>query len=125
MENFSLTLGIAPSFETFLGLVEITAGLLLLYRKTVFLASFIILCFTGNVFLSNLAYGGGEVVYSLYLLQFGLFLLWYDAPRLFQLLSLEKPTLPNTFKMTYPNNWQPKFRLVLKGVFIVFLFYMG
>jgi hypothetical protein len=39
---FSLTLGIAPSFETFLGLVEITAGLLLLYRKTVFLASFML-----------------------------------------------------------------------------------
>jgi len=122
---FSLTLGIAPSFETFLGLVEITAGLLLLYRKTVFLASFIILCFTGNVFLSNLAYEGGEVVYSLYLLQFALFLLWYDAPRLFRLLSLEKPTLPNTFKVTYPNNWQPKLRLILKGIFIIFFILYG
>lgn len=117
---FSLTLGVAPSFETFLGFIEILAGLLLLYRKTVFLGSFIILCFTGNVFLSNLAYGGGEVVYSLYLIQFALFLLWYDAPRLFSLLSLEKPTFPNAFKVTYTGDWQPKVRLVLKGAFVLF-----
>lgn len=117
---FSLTLGIAPSFETFLGLVEITTGLLLLYRKTVFLASFIILCFTGNVFLSNLAYEGGEVVYSLYLLQFALFLLWYDAPRLFRLLSLEKPAYPNTFKMSYNRDWQRKVRLLVKSAFVLF-----
>ncbi|MFC6099071.1 hypothetical protein [Olivibacter domesticus] len=117
---FSLTLGVAPSFEMFLGLVEITAGLLLLHRKTVFLASFIILCFTGNVFLSNLAYAGGEVVYSLYLIQFALFLLWYDAPRLFRLLSLEKPAYPNTFKMPYKRDWQSKARLLLKSAFVLF-----
>lgn len=123
---FSLTLGIAPSFQSFLGLVEVLAGLLLIYRKTVFVGSFVILCFTGNVFLSNLAYEGGEAVYSLYLVQFALFLLWYDASRLFRLLSLEKPTLPNTFKLTFSSRWQPRLRLVLKGAFLLFfVFFYG
>lgn len=114
---FSLSLGIAPPFEVFLGLVEILAGLLLLNRKTVFIASFIILCFTGNVFLSNLAYEGGETVYSLYLIQLAVFLLWYDAPRLFRLLSLEKPSYPNTFKWIYTKK-QYQVKLLLKGLFI-------
>jgi len=116
---FSLSLGIAPSFEVFLGLVEILAGLLLLNRKTVFVGTFIILCFTGNVFLSNLAYDGGETVYSLYLIQLALFLLWYDAPRLFRLLSLEKPAFPNRYKLAYTPG-QSKARLILKSAFILF-----
>lgn len=117
---FSLSLGVAPSFEFFLGVVEILAGFLLFYRKTVFLGSFIILCFTGNVFLSNLAYEGGEVVYSLYLIQFALFLLSYDAPRLFRLLSLEQPTYPTVYKPVYPKVWQPTAKIILKSVFIFF-----
>ncbi len=122
---FSLSLGIAPSFEVFLGSVEILAGLLLLNRKTVFLASFIILCFTGNVFLSNLAYEGGETVYSLYLIQLALFLLWYDAPRLFTLLSLEKPAHPNKFKWVYTKR-QYQVRLLLKGLFVfTFVIFYG
>src|SRR5436190_9375910 len=40
---FSLSLGIVPSYEFFLGLVEVTLGLLLLYRKTASIAAFIIL----------------------------------------------------------------------------------
>ncbi|QNL49361.1 DoxX family protein [Olivibacter sp. SDN3] len=117
---FSLSLGVAPSFEYFLGAVEIFAGLLLFYRKTVFIGSFIILCFTGNVFLSNLAYEGGETVYSLYLIQFALFLLCYDAPRLFRLLSLERPTYPSIYRPVYPKVWQAKAQLILKSVFILF-----
>src|SRR5690349_6222568 len=52
---FSLSLGIVPGYESFLGLVEIIAGLLLLYRKTATIGAFIIVVFTGNVFMSNLA----------------------------------------------------------------------
>jgi len=117
---FSLSLGVAPSFESFLGFVEILAGLLLLYRKTVFIATFIILSFTGNVFLSNLAYEGGEATYSLYLIQFALVLLAYDAPRLYTLLTLERAAVPARFKPEYVTNYRSIGRMVLKLGFLLF-----
>lgn len=118
---FSLSLGAAPVYEIFLGSVEIIAGLLLLNRRTATIGAFIILCFTGNVFLSNLAYEGGEAVYSLFLTSIALFLFIYDAPRLINLLSLEKPTAPNTYKPLLTEKWQQTGRLVLKTAFF-FLF---
>ncbi len=95
---FSLSLGIVPGYESFLGGVEILAGLLLFFRKTASVGALIILVFTGNVFMSNLAYEGGEYVYSFYLIVLALFVLAYDAQRIYNLISLERPTAPNTFK---------------------------
>ena len=118
---FTLSLGAAPVYEIFLGVVEIVAGLLLLYRNTATIGAFIILCFAGNIFLSNLAYEGGESVYSLFLTSIAFFLFLYDAPRLVNLLSQEKPTAPSTFKPVLTEKWQSTARLALKTVFI-FLF---
>src|ERR1700735_3141897 len=56
---FSLSLGIVPNYESFLGGVEIIGGLLLFYRKTASVGAFIIAVFLGNVFMFNLAYCGG------------------------------------------------------------------
>lgn len=117
---FSLSLGVVPSYESFLGLVEIIGALLLLYRKTATIATLIILPFTGNIFISNLAYEGGEYVYSLYLISIALLLFSFDAISLFNLLSLEKPTLPNRFKFTFTQPWQQTARLSLKTGFIIF-----
>lgn len=116
---FSLSLGIVPSYESFLGLVEIIGGLLLLNRKTASIGTLIILPFTGNVFMSNLAYEGGEYVYSLYLIVLALFIFAYDAVRLFNLVSLERPTMPNRFRPTF-TGWQRTTRLTLKTAFILF-----
>ena len=118
---FTLSLGAAPVYEIFLGVVEILAGLLLLNRKTATIGAFIILCFAGNIFLSNLAYEGGEAVYSLFLTSIAFFLFLYDAPRLVNLLSLEQPTAPSTFKPVLTEQWQANARLALKTLFI-FLF---
>lgn len=85
---FSMSLGIVPAYESFLGGVEILAGLLLLFRKTATIGALIVLIFTGNVFISNLAYDGGEYVYSFYLISFALFVLSFDAVRIFTLISL-------------------------------------
>ncbi len=95
---FSLSLGIVPSYESFLGLIEIVTGLLLFYRKTASIAAFVILIFTGNVFMSNLAYEGGEGVYSLYLISMAIGILAFDAQRLVKLLILQRPAAPARFK---------------------------
>jgi len=98
---FSMSLGIVPGYEAFLGGVEVLAGLLLLFRKTATIGAAIILVFTGNVFISNLAYEGGEYIYAFYLITLALFVLWFDAQRIYNLVSLERPTLPNKFKPAF------------------------
>ena len=117
---FSMSLGIVPGYEAFLGGVEILAGLLLFFRKTATIGAVIILIFTGNVFISNLAYEGGEYVYALYLISFALFVLWFDALRIYQLITLERPTQPNFFKPYFAGNMKP-LRTAAKG-FIIFSF---
>ncbi len=116
---FSLGLGVVPGYQSFLGLVEIIAGLLLLNRKTAIIATLIILPFTGNVAISNVAYEGGEYVYAFYLLALALYLFAFDALRLFKLVSLEVPAAPNTFKPVFQGKWKT-YRLAAKGLFILF-----
>ncbi len=116
---FSLSLGIVPSYQSFLGGVELLGGLLLLNRKTATIGTLVLLPFLGNVFFSNLAYEGGEYVYSGLLISFALVLFGYDAVRLFRLLSLELPALPNRFQPVFREQWQRYGRLALKGVFVL------
>lgn len=116
---FSLSLGIVPSYESFLGLVEIIGGLLLLNRRTATIGTLVIIPFTGNVFMSNLAYEGGEYVYSFYLITIALYLFAHDAIRLTNLLTFEKPTAPDRYKPVF-TGWQRPARLALKSAFIFF-----
>ncbi|MGI4821385.1 MAG: hypothetical protein ACRYFV_09260 [Janthinobacterium lividum] len=118
---FALSLGIVPSYQSFLGLVEILGAVLLLSRRTASTGAFLLLTFLGNVFLSNLAYEGGEYVYSFYLITLGLMVLWHDLARLNRLLTLELPTRPNRFRLVLPPGWLGSSRRVAKAAFI-FLF---
>lgn len=117
---FAMSLGVVPSYEFFLGLVEVLLGLLLLYRKTASIASFIIIIVLGNVFVSNIAYEGGEDVYCLFLISLASVLLAYDAQRIVRLLILQKPTAPNRFKPILALPWQQYGRVALKTVFVLF-----
>jgi hypothetical protein len=117
---FSISLGIVPSYETFLGFVEVVAGLLLLNRKTASFGAVIILLFTGNVFMSNIAYEGGEVVYSLYLIVLALFVLFWDLQRIAVLLVLQKPATPNRFRPAFTAKWQLYARSILKMAVVFF-----
>jgi hypothetical protein len=118
---FSMSLGVVPGYEAFLGAIELLAGLLLFFRKTATIGALIILVFTGNVFISNLAYGGGEYVYSIYLLGFAVFILSFDAVRLYNLISLERPTEPNKLKPHWTSR-QNTLRLIFKSLIILFFF---
>jgi len=115
---FSLSLGIVPSYESFLGQVEVLGGLLLLNRKTATIGTLILLPFLGNVFVSNLAYEGGEYVYSGLLITFALVLFAFDAVRLFRLVSLEVAAIPNRFHPVFRAQWARYGRWVLKGAFV-------
>ena len=122
---FSMTVGIVPGYERFLGSVELLAGLLLLFRRTASIGALIALIFTGNVFISNLAYGGGEHVYSLYLIFMALFVFSYDAPRIVNLVYHGRPTAPNTFKPASPKAVKSA-KIGVKFLFIfLFVFVYG
>lgn len=116
---FSLSLGIVPSYQSFLGLVEILSAVLLLGRRTASTGAFLLLSFLGNVFLSNLAYEGGEYVYSCYFIALGLLVLWYDLGRLNRLLTLGQPTAPNRFRVTLPAGWPRTAQRVGKAAFVL------
>lgn len=120
---FSLSLGIVPGYEAFLGGVEILAGLLLLFRKTATFGALLILVFTGNVFISNLAYEGGEYVYSFYLISFATLVFWFDAQRVFNLISLDRPTQPNAYQPIFVGT-QQTLRIGLKAVVIFFFIFL-
>jgi len=115
---FSLSLGIVPGYQAFLGAVELVAGLFLLYRRTSVIGATIIIFFTGNVFMSNLAYEGGEVVYSFYLVTLALFLVVYDGQRLIKLIILHVPVAPAKPALIWKNNLGVV-RLVLKSALVL------
>lgn len=117
---FSMSLGVVPKYESVLGTIEIIAALLLLYRKAVPFACILIILFTGNVLISNLTYGGSESNYSCYLLLVTSFLFYYDAPRIFTLLTSSAPVQPSLFRLNLTKNWQKYSRLLLKSAFIFF-----
>lgn len=115
---FSLSLGIVPGYQSFLGAVELTAGLLLLFRRTSVIGATIIIFFTGNVFMSNLAYEGGEVVYSFYLVTLALFLIVYDLQRIISLIILHIPVAPAKPAIVWTDRLKI-LRLVLKPALIL------
>ncbi|CAM4425183.1 hypothetical protein SAMN06265348_11843 [Pedobacter westerhofensis] len=115
---FSLSLGIVPGYQAFLGAVELIAGILLLFRRTTVIGATIIIFFIGNVFMSNLAYEGGEVVYSFYLVTLALFLIVYDLQRIISLIILHIPVAPAKPAIIWTNQLKTA-RLVLKSVLIL------
>jgi hypothetical protein len=119
------THGIAPKYVSFLGAVEIFAGLLILNRKTATFGAGLIVGFTGNVLAANFAYQIGEQVYGSLLVLMATFLLAYDGPRLYRLLFLEKRTTANKFIPDFSEKWLQNARLALKVAAFSFIVLFG
>jgi len=115
---FAMSGGIVPGYEMFLGWVELSAALLLLYRRTAWIGAFTVLLFTGNVLMSNLAYEGGESLYSTILLFLALFIFSYDVPRLYRLTIQFSEAIPDAVS---PKQFPDSLRLTLKSVVVVFI----
>ncbi|SOD12616.1 DoxX family protein [Pedobacter xixiisoli] len=114
------TTGIAPTFEIFLGGVEVLAGLLLLNRRTTTFGAGILAGYYGNVFASNMAYSMGYEAYSFQLAIFAVLLFIYDAPRLYSLLVAQKFTVANTYHPIF-NSREKLLRNVLRPLMVVFI----
>lgn len=125
-KHLLLSLSAAPAYLVFLGIVEVIAAVLLLFRKTAFLAVIFVVPFYGNAFLADLAYQGPTYFVSTYivLLTFPIFV--YDVQRLGSLIVNFKETLPASWKLDWQKVSWSKWRLPLKAVFVfVFIVLTG
>jgi hypothetical protein len=122
---FSMSTGIVPGYQSFLGGIEIVTALLLLNRKTATIGAFMVLPFTGNVVLSNLAYEGGEYVYGTLLVLFAAFLFLYDFVRLYR-FSNEQPVAPHQYVIAFWTGGRNRLRIASKlTFFFLFIFAYG
>ena len=91
-----LFIGFSAKYQFFSGSMEMLAGLLLLYRRTITAGLFAATGAFANVVMINMAYDVPVKLYSSHLLFCCLFLLALDAPRLIRFLVLNQPTPPTT-----------------------------
>ncbi|MGN7889878.1 DoxX family protein [Dyadobacter endophyticus] len=123
---YSLTTGIGSAYyEQSIGLVELAAAVLLLFRKTATIGASIAIFVLTNIVIANFAYEFGEHVYSAYLLSIALFLLAYDLPRLYNVFVKRQFTRAESFKPAFASNWVVRAQLAVKILVAVFLVVYG
>jgi hypothetical protein len=118
---FWLSIGIVPWFQVYSGVVEILAGFLLFFRGTAALGAALLIGTLGTITFVNFAYDGGVHVYASYFVLLGLFVLWYYIPRIYNLLILERFTIPVKYYPSFSKKWQQYARFGLKSA-IIFVF---
>ena len=117
-----LFIGYSVPYEFFSGAMETVAGLLLFYRRTVTLGLFAATGAFLNVVMINMAYDVPVKLYASHLLFACLFLLAFDARRLFGLLVLNRGAQPTTaYTFTFTKGWQRWGGRVMKA-YLVWLF---
>jgi hypothetical protein len=118
-----LSIGIVPWYQVFAGIVEVGAGILLFFRGTAAIGAVLLAGALANITFVNFAYDGGVHVYSAYFVLLGLFVLAYDIPKIYNLLVLERYTVPVHYYPSFRKGWQQYGRLALKaGTFALFVF---
>jgi len=88
---FWLSFGIVPWYQIFAGVLEVGAGTLLLFRKTVGIGAALLVGALTAIVVVNLAYDGGVHIYSSYFVLLGLFLLIPYYKPFGQLFIYERP----------------------------------
>lgn len=117
------TTAINPEYQSFLGFVEITTGIFILYRRTVTIGSGVALGFLGNIFMVNLLYDIGNLPYITFLLLGVVYLFAQDVPRLYNLFAGKLVNGPKF----YPKWEKKKLKIIRKttlslvGVFVILL----
>lgn len=118
------TTGITPWYESFLGAIEVAAGILLFFRNTTTLGAGVIIGFSGNVFAANLAYQGGQEYLSLLIIVIATILFTFDFRRLFRLLYKFEKVEANNVVPEYNSKWNRR-RLIFKSTVYVYLLFIG
>ncbi|MET0298713.1 MAG: hypothetical protein ABW036_03095 [Flavitalea sp.] len=117
-----LSIGIVPWYQVFAGIVELSAGTMLFFRKTTTLGSILLFGALGDIVYVNFAYDGGVHVYSSYFVLLAAFLLVNDTPKIYRLFIREQYTVPVNFYPVFKKRWQQFARVGLKtGTIVIFI----
>lgn len=110
-----LFIGYSAKYQFFSGLVETVAGVLLLFRRTVTLGLFAAAGAFLNVLMINLSYDVPVKLYASHLLLACLFLLAWDARRLFTFLVLNRAAPgTTTYEPYFSGRWQRRAAVAAK-----------
>lgn len=117
-----LFLGYSFKYQFFSGLMETVAGLLLLHRRTVTLGLFAAAGAFLNVVMINMSYDVPVKLFASHLLFACMFLLLWDAKRLFRFLVLNKPAGASTaYEPYFASSWMRWGARGLKAVLVVLI----
>ncbi|WP_183559777.1 hypothetical protein [Mucilaginibacter sp. SP1R1] len=122
-----LTTGVAPFFEVFAGIFELTATILLLFRRTTTLGAIMMIAILLPIWFVNIGYNAGVELASMHILVLSVVLLVRDAPKFWQILILHKNgALTYVQPFVFTANWKRNTGLTVKVAFIfLFLIYRG
>lgn len=111
--------GVSFGYTVFLGFAEIIPGLLLLHRKTAVLGGALaaVVCF--NICIANHAYDAGVSVPAAYFTILGIFVMWYDLPKIWKLVAEEKDIAPYRYYPVFDKSWKERLRTGTKFFFNV------
>ena len=113
-------IGYSTPYQVFCGVMEASAGVLLLYRRTVTLGLILATAAFINVVLLNLAYDVPVKLYAIQLVASCVVLLLWDAPRLANMLVLNRPVGGTTlYDPPSLARWQRVGRGLLKVGFVM------
>jgi hypothetical protein len=118
---------VAPFFEVFAGIFELTATVLLLFRRTTTLGALMMIAILLPIWFVNIGYNAGVQLASMHILVLSLVLLVRDLPRFWQILVQHKnATLTYVQPFVFAKSWKRTTSLTLKVIFIfLFLIYRG
>ncbi len=117
-----LSVGVVPWYQVFGGVVEIVAGAMLFFRKTSTFGAILLAAALGDITFVNYAYDGGVHVYAFYFVLLGLFIAADDFPKLYNLLILERYTVPFRLYPDFRKPWLKYTRITLKVLTFVIFF---
>ncbi len=113
-------IGYSAPYQFFSGLMEASAGVFLLFRKTTTLGLIIATSVFINVAMLNLAYDIPVKIFSINLVLMCLFLLSFDYKRLVAFFFRNKAIEScNLYTISFVKRWQRIMRIVLKTLFIL------
>lgn len=122
-----LTTGVSPFFEVFAGLFELTATVLILFRRTTTLGALMMIAILLPIWFVNIGYDAGVELASLHLLLLSLLLLAKNADKFWTLLIRHQQAALTYIKPpVFSQKWKQQVLIALKVAFIfVFLIYRG
>ncbi|MEM6718491.1 MAG: hypothetical protein AAF611_04155 [Bacteroidota bacterium] len=116
-------MGASKAYTIFSGVAEVTAGLLLIFRRTRTLGGLVAFGVMLNVFMMNMCYDIPVKTYSFHLMFFGLFIFLQDWKRVFAVFFTKTSTTPRSFPKYFKKPEYHGASIVLKVVILGHFFY--